>query len=269
MAEAEVSAVMLRTRLHGAHWTWFGGRSLGENRYRDCSTVVIMGREELPVGALEDQARALFGDTEGETLAFVASDANDRRFLPETEVPYVMADGSARGARVRLHPDPRVRALQRQSRECATRQLVERLRLAHASFPKRVILGSSLPVPGLPVTQLVAFEDLVPPRLAQACAEAFVDGRPLRLSAPGLHTDAPCTFPSVEAAKSFLKRNVGADWPTPSSDGNVLRVHLRCAETGARGVDALVPADDAGAARAIAEAAYGPLASFRVLTTPG
>lgn len=52
---------MLHTPLHGAHWLWYGGRALGTNRYRDCSTVIAIGREELPVEALEDYGRALWG----------------------------------------------------------------------------------------------------------------------------------------------------------------------------------------------------------------
>ena len=265
MDEDEATALMLDTPLHGARWTWFGGRSLGDNRYRDVSAVIIIGREELPVDALEDRARAIFGDTKGAALAFVDPDAEGRRLMPEEVVPYEMTDGSLWGAHVRMHPDPRIRALQRQSRECATRQLVERLRLAHATYSKRVILGCNIPIPGLPVDDLVRFEDLVPPRMSQACAEAFLAGRPLRLSAPGLHADAPDTFESQGAAKKVKGRTPPQGIAIPAGIGTVLQVRLRRDQCGARTTEALVRADDAATARRIAEAAYGPLSAFAVI----
>lgn len=265
MGHDKATAFMLDTPLHGARWTWFGGRSLGDNRYRDFSAVVVIGREELPVDVLEDQARALFGDIAGAALTFVEPDADGRRLLPEAVVPYEMTDGSMCGAHVRVHPDPRIRALQRQSRECATRQLVERLRLAHAAYPKRVILGCNIPILGLPVDELVRFEHLVQPRMAQACAEAFVAGRPLRLSAPGLHADAPGTFPSPDAAKKFMGRNPLESISLPTGIGAVLHVRLRLDQRGARTTAALVMADTAAAARKMAEAAYGPLSAFEVI----
>lgn len=265
MGEDKATAFMLATPLHGARWTWFGGRSLGDNRYRDFSAVAVIGREELPVDALEDQSRALFGDTEGAALAFVEPDAAGRRLLPEAVVPYDMTDGGMWGAHVRVHPDPRIRALQRQSRECATRQLVERLRLAHAAYPKRAILGCNIPIPGLPVDELVRFEHLVPPRMAQACVEAFLAGRPLRLSAPGLHADAPGTFPSPDAAKKFMGRNPLESVSLPTGIGTVLHVRLRLDQRGARTTEALVMAETAAAARKTAEAAYGPLSACEVI----
>lgn len=55
LSSDEVNEFMLDTKLHGASWTWFGGRSLGVNRYEDYSSCIIIGREELPIHALEDQ----------------------------------------------------------------------------------------------------------------------------------------------------------------------------------------------------------------------
>ena len=263
LTEAEVSRLMLDTRLHGACWTWFGGRSRGSNRYRDCSSVVVIGREELPVEALEGYARALFGDAPGEVLALVEPDEAGRRLLPEAVVPYLMADGSARGARVRLHPDPRVRAVQRQTRELATRQLVERLRLAHAPYRKRVILGSSVPIPDLPVDRLVAWEELCPSRMEAACAEALATKGAIRLSAAGLHADAPGTFPSPEAAKCFLKRNPDARaWRPVEGWPSLVRADVRMATRGARAVPALILASDPASAREVASRAFGALAAF-------
>lgn len=263
LSEAAASRLMLETPLHGAWWTWFGGRSLGSNRYRDRSSVVVVGREELPVEALEAHARALFGDAPGEALAFVEPDEAGRRLLPEAVVPYLMADGSARGAQVPIHPDPRVRAIQRQTRELATRQLVERLRLAHAGYCKRVILGSSVPIPDLPVDRLVRWEELCSSRMEAACAEAFLAKGAIRFSAPGLRADAPGTFPTPEAAKCFLKRNPDArGWRSPTGWPPLVQADIRLATRGARAVPALILAPDAATAREVATRAFGPLAAF-------
>ncbi|SHF20434.1 hypothetical protein SAMN05444279_12126 [Ruegeria intermedia] len=206
MSEEEVSAYMLETKLHGAHWLWFGGRALGSNKYKDCSSVIVIGREELPVCALEDQARALWGDTPGEPLDLLAPDAAGNIRMPEAVVPYEMTDGSAKAVLVPCHPDRRIRRLQLQSRELATRQLIERLRLARSSYPKRVLIGCNIPIPGIPVDALVSWQDLSPNRLDAAIADGLLAQGGIRLSPTGLAEAAPAIFSSVEAARTYLKR---------------------------------------------------------------
>ena len=206
MSEEEVSAYMLKTRLHGAHWLWFGGRALGSNKYKDCSSVIVIGREELPVSALEDQARALWGDTPGEPLDLLAPDAAGNVRMPEAVVPYEMTGGSAKAVLVPCHPDRRVRRLQLQSRELATRQLIERLRLARSSYPKRVLIGCNIPIPGIPVDALVSWQELSPNRLDAAITDGLLAQGGIRLSPAGLVEGAPAIFSSVEAARTYLKR---------------------------------------------------------------
>ncbi|WP_295512908.1 hypothetical protein [uncultured Sulfitobacter sp.] len=85
LRDEEVSWRMLETPLHGAHWLWYGARALGTNRYRTCSTVIAIGREELPAEALEDYGRALWGDRAGTDLAFVHPDDSSMLRMPEIE----------------------------------------------------------------------------------------------------------------------------------------------------------------------------------------
>ncbi|EYD71425.1 hypothetical protein [Limimaricola hongkongensis] len=207
MTEDEVSQFMLNTRLHGAHWLWFGGRALGSNRYKTCSSVIVIGREELPVSALEDQGRALWGDTPGRPLRLIEADEKGNLRLPEEEVQYEMTDGSAMAVLVPCHPDPRIRRLQLQARELATRQMVERLRLARSDRPKRVILGCSIPIPGLPVDALVSWDDLCPCRVQAAVITGLVEKGVVRLSHKGLSADAPQVFRTENAVKCFLGKN--------------------------------------------------------------
>ena len=92
MTAKAASAFMQATPLHGARWIWFGSAALGRNDWSDCTTVIILGREELPTDALEDLGRALFGDS-SQPLEFMDPDA---RNMPEVEARYTMRDGSGR-----------------------------------------------------------------------------------------------------------------------------------------------------------------------------
>ncbi len=210
MTEEDVSDFMLSTRLHGAHWLWFGGRSLGSNRYQNCSSVIVIGREELPVSALEDQGRALWGDIPDEPLQLLGADTEGNLRLPETEVQYEMTDGTAMAVKVPYHPDPRIRRLQMQSREGASRQLVERLRLARAQKPKRVILGSNIPIPGIPVDRLVTWEELCPTRVEAAITVGVLERGVVHLTYESLTTAAPSVFETLHCVKSHMKGNRAA-----------------------------------------------------------
>ncbi|MDF3417340.1 hypothetical protein HKX23_03150 [Sulfitobacter sp. KE29] len=206
-SDEEISQILLNTKLHGADWLWFGGRSLGSNRYKGCGTVIVLGRQELPISDLEDQGRAFWGDTANSPLELVAPDLNGKHRLPLTEVPYEMADHSRFAVMVPCHPDSRIRRLQLQSRELATRQLVERLRLAHARFRKRVILVCNIPIPGLPVNELVTWNELQGDRIEAAIALALVDGRMVKFDYKGIAAGAPSVFKNEHAVKGYLKRN--------------------------------------------------------------
>ena len=263
-SDDDVSNFMLNTALHGAHWLWFGGRGLGSNRYRDCSAVIVIGREELPVTVLEDYGRALWGDRPADDLAFIAAGEDGLLRLPQIETPYEMKNGDALAVLVPCHPDPLIRRVQRQTRELATRQLAERLRLARTQTPKRVILGCNIPIPGLPVDRLVSWDLYKPKRHEAALIEGLARQGGLRLSAPGLGEDAPDVFPTVDAAKAYLKRNrtrpadLLSDLPA-SLTQRVRQVALRQERLYARDVFAFVLADSDGEALQQARKLWGPL----------
>ena len=272
MTAKAASAFMQATPLHGARWIWFGSAALGRNDWSDCTTVIILGREELPTDALEDLGRALFGDS-SQPLEFMDPDA---RNMPEVEARYTMRDGSGRAVLVRQHPDPRIAEIQTQVRECATRQLIERLRLVRAAKPKRVVIACKIPLPDFPVDELTTWADLIPNRLECAALEAAEDGRQvLRLSSAGLAADAPETFPNAKAAKNWLavggRAVVTAAIVKGTATPNIillpvavpLTASVRFKRAGASGsaTQALTWSADP---QAIVEAAFGPLASFEI-----
>ena len=271
VGEKQISEMMQSTTLHGARWLWFGPASLGRNDWKDFGTAVVIGREELPLDALQDLGRALFGDT-AEPLALISE--ADGSNLPEATLPYLMADGSGAAVKARAHPDRRVRELQQQRREMATRQGFERLRLGTAINRKRLVIASKVPVPGLPVDRLVTWQELAPDRLEAAMAEAALRGGVLRVSAAGLAQDAPETFGSEQRARDWLKAEGkarvlgGAPLIRYTISGNPpinpVRVRLRLeGQRGARPTPALVVLP--GNSRALAEAQLGPLSAFELV----
>lgn len=267
--ERTVSRTMMETPLHGARWLWFGPASLGRNDWQNFGTALVIGREDIGVDALEDYARALFGDT-GEPLQFVQPDEKGQRFIPNAILPLTMEDGATWGIHGRAHPDTRVRALQMQTREMAARQAIERLRLVNATERKRVVICTTVPVPGLPVSDLRRWDQLAPRRLEAAIAEAAQRGSVLRLSKSGLAADAPETFPTMTAAEEWLRRegkDAIADLSRHAGNKTLLPVQrlifasLRIDTKGARTTRAIVMGNDP---RATAERALGPLVAFEV-----
>ena len=269
--ETTVSKMMMDTPLHGARWLWFGPASLGRNDWQDFGTALVMGREDIGVDALEDYARAFFGDTD-DALQFIQPDAQGQRFIPEAVLPLVMEDGAQFGIFGRAHPDTRVRALQVQTRELAARQAIERLRLVNATERKRVVICTTVPVPGLPVSDLLRWDQLVPSRLEAAIAEANQRSGVLRLTKTGLAEDAPDTFPTVSAAEEWLRRegkDAIADLSRHTGNKILLPVQrlifsLRLDIKGARTTRAIILGADP---RATAEQALGSLATFSKVHT--
>ena len=280
--DAGRDAPRLGEELHGARWAWYGPATRGLNDWRGFGTVLLVGREELPPEALAGEARALFGDgPEPLDLPAPAEDGSGAVLPPETALPVLMADGSARAVVGRAYSEPRLRALQVQHRENGLRQAAERLRLAHAEAPKRVLVLSRVPVPGLPVQELVAWGVLAPSRLARAVAEAALHTGILRTSAAGLAQDAPETFPTLHAAKEWLRTKEaeavkGCDTPSKDSLGVshhliALPATLRLPGQPGRSVPALVLSNrPLGPEEAFqqAEAALGALAAFELVETP-
>lgn len=275
-ADAGGPAPALGAELHGARWAWYGPATRGLNDWRGFGAVVLVGREELPPEALAGQARALFGDG-AEPLTLPAPDASGAVLPPEAALPVLMADGSARALVGRAYAEPRLRALQMQHREHGLRQAAERLRLAHADRPKRVLVLSRVPVPGLPVAELVTWADLAPSRFARAVAEAAHRSGILRTSAEGLHQDAPETFASFHAAKEWLRTEEGKAAKrcgAPNRDSLGAPHHLIATPAQARMLHQrghltplLVLSDrplSPQEARQRAEAALGPLAAFEM-----
>ncbi|WP_340110339.1 hypothetical protein [Pikeienuella sp. HZG-20] len=205
-----------RRELLGATARWFGPRMLGVNDFERYRTIVIVGRLQPPVKYMERYARCLFSDEEDLLLRHQAGP------LPKQASIRLMDDGSFPAAKVRAHPDPRVQAVLRQARECATLQAIARLRLISPDQAKRVVLLCDMPLLDLPITRLLSLDALyhdlpdepdVPAYLRMERALQATMGRPVRgtrVSAAGLAMDLPRDFSSA-AAKEFRRGRTSSD----------------------------------------------------------
>lgn len=202
----------LKQPLLGAVPRWFGPRTQGVNDFEDFAAIVVVGRLQPHIADVEASARAIFGK---DLLPIASHDGGPLRALKSF---HLMSDGShPPPARCHTHPDPRVHAVIAQTRECGTLQAIARLRLVAPMRSKRVVILSSLPLPGFPVTRLVAFNQLARGLEHEPDPAGFIRmesalralrRQPVcgtRLSAGGLASDLPRDFETDDQAKGFRR----------------------------------------------------------------
>lgn len=196
------SLITIPANCEAAHF----GALRGIDRWKDVDTVVVIGRNQPPIKALESVARALFYD-DPKPLVLYGTWGTQKR-------GYYMQDATQRpGVDVDVHADARVQAVVEQIRERETIQAVDRARLVHATFRKTVILLSNIPV-DIPVDELLTWDEIMNGiRLEQAWEG--VDGV-LPLSPAWLTVAFPALWQTAAAAKQdvlkFFKK-----YATPNS----------------------------------------------------
>lgn len=208
-------AALLRP-IRGAHPRWFGPSMQGVNTYEDFDTVIIVGRMQPAIEAIEDEMRAIFGNGDV-PLAFVAPDDPKRGWYAPTHSAHLVR-GEAVPAIVRSHPDSRGAALLGLVREAATIQAIGRIRAVKPGPMKRILVLSSLVLPGLPVDRLVLWQELVTghSRLELSAKSQKLESAVypngsrwpvtgLRLSAAGIAADAPEVFQKPNSATGWRR----------------------------------------------------------------
>lgn len=167
----------------------------GIDVYKDFDTVIIVGRNEPPIEELENLARSLFFDSET-TLETGSNWVMEER-------PYRFRDPRKKlGVDVIVHPDRRIQRLLEQIREGESTQAIDRLRLIHATTPKRVILVSNIPL-DLVVDEVVDFKTLLyQTRLDQAWAKLR---GVLPLNPEWMSKTRPDLWPTPGAARTDLR----------------------------------------------------------------
>lgn len=183
-----VEAVQAKAGCEALHFGDLNGR----DTLRDSEVLVIAGRTEPGAEDAEATARALWPT---ETLNLGGGLIPARTF-------YTMRDGSRVDAVVRTHADPRVDACVRFVREEALIQAVGRGRYVRSTGKRRLIVFTSVPIPGLIVDRLATTDELLPDwRLAEALLAGH--GTAL-LSANWLAENCPEAFESIRAADRWI-----------------------------------------------------------------
>ena len=203
--------------LLGAHPRWFGPRMQGVNTYEDFDTAIAVGRLQPRIEAIEDDMRALFGNS-GAPLTFTDPADPTRGWFMPTASEYLLADGTVRAATIRSHPDPRGAGVLSLCREASTIQALGRIRAVKPGAPKRILILSSLVLPDFPVDRLVLWQELVTglSRLELGAKSQRLEAAlypyggawsvsAIRLSAAGIQEDAPEVFDHPHSAKEWRR----------------------------------------------------------------
>ncbi|MFO1199037.1 MAG: hypothetical protein U1E86_18920 [Burkholderiaceae bacterium] len=123
----------------------------GIDRWKDYDAVVVIGRNEPPIEAVEAVARAVFM-LDPTPLKFAAGWSMKSR-------GYRLRRG-LKGVGVVCHPDDRVQAVLEQVREAESEQAIDRLRLVHSPTKKEVYILSNIPL-DIDVDYLYDWHDMV------------------------------------------------------------------------------------------------------------
>ncbi len=183
------------------------GALRGINRWEDCDVAVVVGREQPPALALENQLRA-----------FLASDRVPFRFGSGYALQCRarrMRDGSFEPVAVEVHPDPRAQLLLEQIREAELVQAVDRVR---GVFNRRTVYVLWSGVADLTVDAVRSWSDLKSggTRLERAASRGLVP-----LAPSGLHAVHPDLWPTEKAAARWVeneKRSASANTPNSPRD---------------------------------------------------
>ncbi len=172
------------------------GAIRGIDSWKDCDTVIVIGRNQPPADAVENYGRALYHDDPQPLLLTGEWIEEERGYRHAKEKIGVM---------VQVHPDPRIQEVHEQLREHETLQLVDRARLIHNDQTKTVILLSNLPL-DIDVDELLTRDEIINGgnRLERAWAAQTNGVMPLNPAwLAEHHADL---WPSVGAAKQDVGR---------------------------------------------------------------
>jgi hypothetical protein len=171
------------------------GAIRGVDRWKDFDAVIVVGRNQPPIQAVESIARAIWFD-DPQPLEFADDWALEKRGYR------VRGNLPALGVEVVVHPDKRVQAVLEQLRERESTQAIDRLRLIHATKPKEVILLSNIPL-DVDVDELRSWDEIVHgTRLERAWAT--LDGV-MPLAPAWLSERFPDLWTTPEAAEADLR----------------------------------------------------------------
>jgi hypothetical protein len=171
----------------------------GVDQWKECDTVIVIGRNQPPILEAERIARGMFFDA--------PTPLNLTGRWEEEKRGYKYKSGE-KGVDVQVHADSRVQEIVEQIRENESLQAIDRIRLIHNEQIKTVILLSNLPL-DIDVDELRSWDEIIHGgnRIEQAF-KLQADGV-LPLNAKWLASNHPKLWPTVAAAKKDVSRKGG------------------------------------------------------------
>jgi hypothetical protein len=170
----------------------------GVDHWKSMDAMVLIGRNQPPVKAVEDIARALFwGEPTSLTLCGLWAKVDRGYRTP----------GESYGVDVEVHSDPRVQAVHEQMREEESLQAIDRLRLIYAPHNKQVFVLSNL-VLDLEVHHLLDWHDITHGTRLEQAKEGLACGV-LPLRPKWLSDRFEALWPTEKAAKEDVARTHG------------------------------------------------------------
>ena len=166
----------------------------GIDKWKDHDAIILVGRNEPPIEAVEEIARCVFFEAR-----------TPLRFAKEwtVEARGYRLKGGKRGVQVVRHPDSRVQAIVEQLREGESLQAIDRLRLVHATSPKTVYILSNIPL-DIDVDALVTWDELMQGSRLEQAWNALPGVMPL--SPEWLTKRFPRLWKTTDAAKADVRR---------------------------------------------------------------
>lgn len=167
------------------------GAVRGIDRWKDHDAIVVIGRNEPTIEAIEAITRCVFLHDKA-PLKFEGNWTTEER-------GFRLKRGRS-GVDVVRHPDARGQAVLEQVREWESTQAIDRLRLVHAETPKRVYVLSSV-VLDIEVDHLVTWDEMMNGggRIEQAWNT--VQGEVMPIAPAWLAAQFPRLWKTVDAAK--------------------------------------------------------------------
>jgi hypothetical protein len=166
----------------------------GIDRWKFFETVLVIGRNEPPVQAVEDMARALYFD-DPIPLNLTGSWVQEVR-------GYRMV-GESYGVDTMVHADERIQDVLEQLRENETLQAIDRLRLLHNPTKRTVVLLSNLPL-DIDVDEVRTWDELMNGTRLERAWDAHPGVLPLEPT--WLSSNHPALWRTAEAAKQDVRK---------------------------------------------------------------
>ncbi|MBK3776189.1 hypothetical protein GAY31_18865 [Azospirillum brasilense] len=136
------------------------GAIRGIDRYKNVSAIAVVGRMTPPPKVVERLARGLLYDTDEPLLTLSEDEEGRPQWYPEVKTWWRMRDGWRKETQVNRHPCPWAERFRWQACEAELLQGIDRARLIWRDKPALVVLVNEVPLPEVPVDNLVNYRAL-------------------------------------------------------------------------------------------------------------